>query len=258
MNMFIDSHMHFDHFVATKKLENIIENARKDGVEKMISIGGSHQSNELSIKLAKDYQKVIYATAGYDRELASESYDAESLIKQVSLPIVKAVGETGLDYFHSQENKKEQIKLFQLNLDLACRFNKPVIVHSRASNKDTLSMLQEYVNNITDYPGVLHCFTLDLHCAKKLLDLGMMISFSGIVTFNNAEELRNVVPYIPDEQLLIETDAPYLAPVPKRGKENEPGFIKYTAMELAKIRGCSIEYLSDITTKNAKRLFRLD
>ena len=166
-------------------------------------------------------------------------------------PLVRAVGETGLDYFHQQDNKKSQQALFGLNLDLAVRYEKPVIVHSRAAEEDTLAMLADYADQRCEYPGVLHCFTLDQVCARRLLDLGFMISFSGIITFSNADNLREVVKYIPDDRLLVETDAPYLAPIPERGKENEPAFIRHTGAKLAALRDSSVEALAHLSMQNA-------
>lgn len=253
--MYFDSHLHFDHFFSQNKLDKIIHNAKLANVEKMIAVGGSCDSNALSIKLAQNYSNLIYASSGYDRELADKEYSIDKLKEQVSNPLVRAVGETGLDYFHTKDNKISQQKLFSLNLDLAVKFNKPVIVHSRAADQDTIDMLREFSFKKTTYPGVLHCFTLNKDCAKKLLDLGMMISFSGIITFANAEDLRDVVSYIPDDRLLIETDAPYLAPIPNRGKENEPAFIKHTAERIAQLRNCDLTKLAECTFLNASRLF---
>ena len=170
-------------------------------------------------------------------------------------PLVRAVGETGLDYFHQQDNKKSQQALFGLNLELAVRYEKPVIVHSRAADEDTLAMLADYAVRRQEYPGVLHCFTLDQACARRLLDLGFMISFSGIITFANADALREVVKYIPDDRLLVETDSPYLAPIPERGKENEPAFVRHTGAKLAALRDCSVEALAQMSMQNAWELF---
>ena len=256
--MITDSHLHFDRFFLNGNIQKILEKAKIANVTKMISVGGSLDSNSLSIKLAKENKGLIYASAGYDRDLANDSYNASDLKKQVMDPTVKAVGETGLDYFHSQENKLLQQKLFNLNLELAAESNKPVIVHSRAATEDTITILKNYSLRTSGYIGVLHCFTLELEAARKLLDIGMMISFSGILTFKNAEEIRKIVEFIPNDSLLVETDAPYLAPEPERGKENEPALIVHTIKKLAELKRVSYNEVSDLTSVNAKRLFNLD
>ena len=255
--MFIDSHIHLDDFVEKNTLEDKLKNAEKHMVNQMIAIGGSDKSNFLSISLSKKYPNKIFATAGYDRDLSESNYNEFNLKQQIESDYVVGVGETGLDYYHSNENRKQQIELFSLNLNLASQFNKPVIVHSRNAFKDTIHELKKFSVNQNKYLGVLHCFTLDLKAAKKLIDIGMMISFSGIVTFSNAYDLRSIVSYIPNEFLLIETDAPYLSPVPNRGKQNEPAFIIHTARQIAELRGCSVEDIAYITSSNAKKLFSI-
>lgn len=253
--MWFDSHVHFDRFVAQERLETLLEKAASAQVNRLLSVGGSPEANALSRRLAEAYEGLIFASAGYDRDLADVAYDASALEVQVADPLVRAVGETGLDYFHQQDNKKAQQALFGLNLELAVRYEKPVIVHSRAADEDTLAMLGDYAGRRREYPGVLHCFTLDRACARRLLDVGFMISFSGIVTFANADALREVVAYVPDDRLLVETDAPYLAPVPERGKENEPALVVHTGAKLAELRGCSVAAVAQLSMQNAWNLF---
>ena len=254
-SMWFDSHVHFDRFVAQERLELLLEKAVAAKVNRLLSVGGSPEANELSRQLASAYEGLIFASAGYDRDLADEAYDGSALEMQVADPLVRAVGETGLDYFHQTDNKKAQQALFGLNLELAVRYEKPVIVHSRAAEEDTLAMLADYADQRREYPGVLHCFTLDQACARRLLDLGFMISFSGIVTFSNADALREVVAYIPEDRLLVETDSPYLAPIPERGKENEPAFVRYTGAKLAELLDVSVEALAQMSMQNAWDLF---
>lgn len=253
--MWFDSHVHFDRFVAQERLDPLLEKAALAKVDRLLSVGGSPEANALSCRLAAEYEGRIFASAGYDRDLADVAYDEVALAAQVADPLVRAVGETGLDYFHQQDNKGAQQRLFGLNLELAVQYEKPVIVHSRAADEDTLSMLDHYAGRRRDHPGVLHCFTLNRACARRLLDLGFMISFSGIVTFVNADALREVVAYIPDDRLLVETDAPYLAPVPKRGQENEPALVVHTGAKLAELRGCSVEAVAQLSMQNAWNLF---
>lgn len=254
-DMWFDSHVHFDRFLERDELSLLLETTAVAGVHEMLAVGGSVEANERSRMLAAAHGERIVASAGFDRDVADEVYDAAALEAQVAEPLVRAVGETGLDYFHGDGNRAAQQALFELNLSLAARYEKPVIVHSRAADEDTVAMLGAYVRERSERPGVLHCFTLDRACAGQLLDLGFMISFSGIVTFANAEALREVVPYVPDDRLLVETDAPYLAPVPERGKENTPAFVGHTGARLAALRGCSVEHVAALTRANARRLF---
>ncbi len=258
--MFIDSHVHFDRFVKDGIFEAILESATEAQVLEMVAIGGSTEANTLSLKLAKEHPGRIFGCAGYDRDLATETYELAELREFVANPFVKAVGETGLDYYYTADTAKEQQKLFNENLALAVEFEKPVVVHSRDADEDTISILKDYSNawkGEGSRCGVLHCFTRDITFARQVLDLGLMISFSGIVTFANADPLREVVQYVPDDRLLIETDSPYLAPVPMRGNRCEPAFVVHTANRLAELKDCSLDSIANLTANNARTLFAL-
>ncbi len=258
--MFIDSHVHFDRFVKEGTLAELLEQAAAAQVNEMVAIGGSAEANTLSLKLAEDYPNRIFGCAGFDRDLAPEEYDLAELRDFVANPLVKAVGETGLDYYYTAETATEQKKLFNENLALAVEFKKPVVVHSRDADDDTIALLSDFSKAWKGDPaqlGVLHCFTRDTAFARQVLDLGLLISFSGIVTFANAAPLREVVPYVPDDRLLIETDSPYLAPVPMRGNRNEPAFVVHVAKRLAELKGGSVESIAKLTSTNARTLFSL-
>jgi TatD DNase family protein len=258
--MFIDSHVHFDRFVKDGTFDEILAAAKEARVHEMVAIGGSTEANTLSLKLAGEYPGRIFGCAGYDRDLATEGYDLSELRNFVNDPLVRAVGETGLDYYYTADTATEQKKLFNENLALSVEFKKPVVVHSRDADEDTISMLKDFSNvwkGEEGRCGVLHCFTRDTKFAGQVLDLGLMISFSGIVTFANADPLREVVQYVPDDRLLIETDSPYLAPVPMRGNRCEPAFVVHTANRLAELKGYSLESLANLTAKNARQLFAL-
>lgn len=258
--MFIDTHVHFDRFVKDGTFPDLLAHAKEAQVLEMVAIGGSPEANALSLKLAEDYPGLIFGCAGYDRDLATEGCDLAELRTYVENPLVKAVGETGLDYYYTADSAVEQKKLFAENLELAAEFEKPVVVHSRDADDDTVSMLREYASAWKGDParlGVLHCFTREKAFARDVLDLGFMISFSGIVTFANAEPLREVLKYVPDDRLLIETDSPYLAPVPMRGKRNEPAFVVHVAKQLAELKGCPVDSIANLTAKNARTLFAL-
>lgn len=257
--MFIDSHVHFDRFVKDGTFDEILANAKTTGVLEMVAIGGSTEANTLSLKLAEEYPGCIFGCAGYDRDLAMEDYDRAELREFVANPFVKAVGETGLDYYYTADTAKEQQKLFNDNLALAAEFEKPVVVHSRDADADTVALLKDYAGTWkgSGCCGVLHCFTRDTKFAGQVLDLGLMISFSGIVTFANADALREVVQYVPNDRLLVETDSPYLAPVPMRGGRCEPAYVVHTAKQLADLKDCSLEFMANLTATNARTLFAL-
>ena len=277
--MFIDTHVHFDRFVKDGSFPEVLEHAGAAEVCEMVAIGGTAAANALSLKLAAEHPGRIFGCAGYDRDEALarraplepqnkelRTSNSEGVIdfawlkKQVSNPLAKAVGETGLDYFYSAETASAQKKLFAENLALAVEFEKPAVVHTRDADEDTLAILTDFSKDWKGDPGrlgVLHCFTRDTAFAGKMLDLGLMISFSGIVTFANADPLREVAKYVPDDRLLIETDSPYLAPVPMRGKRNEPAFVVHVAKQLAELRGGSVDSVANLTARNARTLFAL-
>jgi TatD DNase family protein len=258
--MYIDSHVHFDRFVKDGTFSDLLKHAQAAGIHEMVAIGGSSEANALSLKLAEEYPGCIFGCAGYDRDLAPSSPDLSELRVFLENPAVKAVGETGLDYYYTADTASEQKELFADNLALAVEFEKPVVIHTRDADEDTLALLKDYSSDWKGDParmGVLHCFTRDIAFARQVLDLGLMISFSGIVTFANADPLREVVNYVPDDRLLIETDSPYLAPVPMRGNRNEPAFVVHVAKQLAELRGCSVDSIANLTAKNARRLFAL-
>ncbi len=258
--MFFDSHVHFDRFVKDGTFQELLVHTKEAEVLEMLAIGGSSEANSLSLKLAEEHPGRIFGCAGYDRDLATESPDLAELRTFLENPLVKAVGETGLDYYYTAETAAEQKILFAANLALAAEFGKPVVVHTRDADADTLALLKDYAKDWTGDParlGVLHCFTRDTAFARQVLDLGLMISFSGIVTFANAAPLREVVNYVPDDRLLIETDAPYLAPVPMRGNRNEPAFVVHVAKQLAELRGSSVDSIANLTAQNARTLFAL-
>ena len=255
----IDSHAHLDGFLDRGDLEAVVTRAQEAGLEKIISIGVDAETNLKALRSAELYPDYIHAVVGYDRDLAGKEYDLGLLEEQLELEQVCGLGEIGLDYYHTTENRPQQIALFEVMLECALKKNKPVVIHSRSAEEDSLSMLGQF-SDAWDHDtaaGVLHCFTGDYAFAKKLLDIGFLISFSGIATFKNAEEMRTVAKKIPLESLLIETDSPYLAPHPFRGKENEPCYVKYVADVLATARGIETSVLIQQTMHNTKQLFKL-
>ena len=255
---FFDSHLHFDSFHADGTLDSLLADAEAAGVRQMVAIGGSAAANDLALTLARQHPDQIYATLGYDRDETGRSLDMDAVRTHLSDPGVVGVGETGLDYHYNPESVAEQCALFQSMLDLAAEACLPVVVHSRDAEDDTLQLLGEHAQRWrgdADRMAILHCFTGDLPFAKRLLDLGCYISFSGILTFKNAEGLREAARYVPEESLLIETDAPYLAPVPFRGKTNQPAYVVEVARMIANIRGLTLERVAELTFVNAQRCF---
>jgi len=263
--MFFDTHSHFDTFEKDGTVQDVLSRAAAAGVARMCAVGSSETSNDLVVRLAKEHPSELIAAVGYDRDQLENPRSPERLAALADEPCVVAVGEVGLDYYYSAETAVEQQELFGQMLAVAGARKLPVIVHSRYADEDTLRMLGEFsmvwkksfhgVENPPP-PGVLHCFTGDAPFAEALLELGYMISFAGIVTFNNADPLRAVAREIPEDRLLIETDCPYLTPKPFRGKVNEPAYVVHVARMLAQVRGTTQEALAAATCANAERLFQ--
>ncbi len=256
--MFFDTHVHFDDFVRDGSFDAVLERAQTSSVHQMLAVGGSPAANALSLTLTAQFPGKIFGSVGYDRDLAGEALDFDLLREQAARPETVAIGETGLDYFYEPEKAAEQKALFSRCLEIAAEVSKPVMVHTRDADDDTIGLLRDFSRVWKGDPGrigVLHCFTRDDKLAKALIDLGFFISFSGIVTFRNADSLREVAKEIPADRMLIETDSPYLAPVPHRGRRCEPAFVADTAALLADLRGTTVEAIAEKTRLNAEALF---
>ena len=260
-----DTHCHFETADA-KEIAAILSRAKAAGVEKVMAVGGSPALNAAAIASATLRENVecrmgngelrslpdIVCAIGYDRDQAGkvESDVSAFFNSQFSIFNFSAIGEIGLDYHYSSETRKEQMALFAAQLDEARRRNMPVIIHTREAADDTIALLREIPAR-----GVIHCFTGRPDEAKAYLDLGFYISISGIVTFKAADNVRESALVVPDDRILIETDAPFLAPVPMRGNQNEPAFVKYTCEFLAKLRGMAPDDFAELTFANAERVF---
>lgn len=259
--MFFDTHVHFDGLGTREEVDACLARAQTAGVTGMIAVGGSPEANAYALDIAGRCSGTTSAAVGYDRYCATRELPMAALDALLAnRERVAAVGEVGLDFHYEPETRARQVSLFQQMLDRARHHQLPVIVHSRESDEDTLAVLTEHVNlwkGPSDRLGVLHSFTGGEAFARRVLDLGMHISFSGILTFRNADRLRETAKMVPDDRLLIETDSPYLAPVPLRGRKNEPAFVRHVAEALALVRGCSLERVAELTTANACRLFGL-
>lgn len=253
--MIVDSHCHLDLIAQRNELsiDELVANATAAGVTKLLSIGIDQENSEHVVAIAQRYPNV-YASAGVHPVSANErAVDADWLDQWLAKPQVIAAGETGLDYYHEPLDKARQWQSFATHLQLAAKHDKPVIVHTRNAQADTISILQEHAN--TGVRGVMHCFTEDWAMAEQALALGFYISISGIVTFKNAAQVKAVAQQVPLERLLVETDSPYLAPMPYRGKTNQPAYTQYVAQCCADLKGISLETLAQATTANFHRLF---
>lgn len=253
--MLIDTHCHLEMEAFDSDRDKAIKRAEDAGIEYIINAGSDREGNIKGLELSAKYPH-IYSAAGihpHDAKTLDEAlYD--ELKKWVKHPKVIAVGEIGLDYHYMHSPKGIQVETFRKQIVLAKEENLPIIIHSREANNDTLRVLREEAADVT---GVLHCFSGDIEMAEEAMGLGFYISIAGPVTFKNAKVLREIAEFIPDEFLLIETDAPYLTPVPMRGQRNEPSFLTYTAQVISEIRGITVSDLARITTLNAMRLFKI-
>jgi len=251
--MIIDSHCHLDYEPLISDINKIILNAKKNNVTNLLTIGTSLESSKRVLEIVEKYENVYGAIGIHPNSTTNNLSDLNELvdIKKKSKKII-AFGETGLDYFYKRSEKNDQIQSFEKHIEFAISEKVPVIIHTRDADEDTISIIKKYYNR-TKF--LIHCFTGSLEFAKNLLNLECLISFSGIVTFKNSNELRNVVKYVPLERMLIETDSPYLSPDPLRGKSNEPANVKIVGENIAKIKEISFEEVAKLTTENFKNFF---
>ena len=254
--MLIDSHAHIQGKEYAGEVEAVIERARTAGVEKIIAVGGAGEmsSNTDAVALANSFPD-IYATVGMHPHDAKD-VSAEELKKLQELsrnPKVVAVGETGLDYYYDHSPREVQRRVFAEFIHMARETELPIVVHERDAAHDAFEILR--AEGAGKLRGVIHCFTGNYEAARNYLDLGFYISFTGIITFKNADALREVVRKVPLEKILVETDSPYLTPVPYRGRRNEPAYVRYVAETVAKVKGKSLEEVVSVTTENVRALF---
>jgi TatD DNase family protein len=269
--MFFDTHVHFHETDGERGIDDLVSRAAAAGVDRLVAVGGDCPMNRLAVEAARRYPESVWPAIGFDRDqpaaLAMESGGVTTGMERLSDNVgalrkqgmtVAALGEMGLDYHYSADTADAQKALFEAQLRLAEDFELPVVVHSREADEDTLRLLEPFAERCREAnrsPGVLHCFTGSGDFARELLALGLYISFSGIVTFRNADPLREVASGVPADRILIETDTPFLAPVPHRGKRNEPAFVADVAVCLSEIRETTVEEIARITTDNARALF---
>ncbi len=253
--MLIDSHCHLDRLDLSPyagQLQAVIDRATEQGVTRLLCVGTDMARWASMLALIEPYPQVQVSVGVHPLSEEIEQFQLASLLEVAGHPRLVAIGETGLDYHYGLESAVAQQRCFALHLQAAQQLNKPVIIHTRAAQEDTLRILSQ---ELPSAGGVLHCFTESWEMAEQALELGMYISFSGIITFRNAAPLREVVSRVPLERILVETDAPYLTPVPHRGRPNEPCYVRDVAAAVAQIKGLSLEQVAETTSANVERLF---
>ncbi len=254
--MIIDSHCHLTYEPMSLSLKETIDRANKDGVKIMLTISTEDKSFQKILKIISEY-KSVYGTYGIHPHEAKnyKNINTSQIIQKLNLnKKIIGIGETGLDFYYNHSEKKDQIKSFEEHIRAAQEKRIPLIVHTRSAEKETLEVIKSYKKE-KDFKILIHCFTGSKKFAFDLLDLGAFISASGVITFKKSLELANTFKEIPIDKILVETDAPYLAPIPFRGKSNEPSYIVHTVKFLSVLKKISFDELSKITTKNFFNLF---
>jgi len=250
----IDSHCHLDHEPLFNNIDDVINRSKYEGITKLLTICTTISSFE-KIKILIKKDSIIYGTFGiHPHETENDIVDKDFIIKNIKLDKkIIGIGETGLDFFYNNSNKQRQIESFNEHIEASIVLNKPIIIHSRNAEKETLDILNNYKNK--NLKILMHCFTGSYQFSQKLSDLGAFFSASGIITFKNSIDLQKTFSNICLDKILVETDSPFLAPVPMRGKKNEPSFVKFTIKKLAELRNIPVEEITSITTNNFNNLF---
>lgn len=253
--MLIDSHCHLDYLARDEDLAEVVARARQAGVEALITICTKLSEFPEILSIAERFNDVFCSVGVHPHEAEQEGQRAPARLIELSHHgKVIGIGETGLDYYYEHSPREQQQDSFRAHIQAARETGLPIIVHAREADDDTIKILRQEQGE-GPFTGVIHCFTAGPALAEAALDMGFYISVAGIVTFKKAEELRETLRQVPLDRLLVETDSPYLAPVPKRGKRNEPAYVTHTAAALAELKGVTLEELVQITGDNTARLF---
>jgi TatD DNase family protein len=255
--MLVDSHCHLDRLDLAPfggSIDGVLEAARAQEVCHFLCVSINLEDYPAILEIAESHQQVSASVGLHPNEQGGQEPGIDELVRHAQHPGVLAIGETGLDYFRSEGDLEWQRERFRRHIAAARQSGKPLIIHSRDAGEDTLRILHE--ESAADVGGVMHCFTGDWDMAKRSMELNFHISFSGIVTFRNARELQEVAVKLPADRMLVETDSPYLAPVPHRGKPNHPALLRHVAEFVAQLRGESCEQVAEVTTQNFIRLVR--
>ena len=256
--MFVDSHCHLDCIDLASfdnNFDQLVKHSRDSEIEHMLCVSINLKEYPAMLEKVRAYSNISVSAGMHPMADQSDEFSIEYLTTLATDDKVVAIGETGLDYFYHKGDPTWQQERFRAHIQVANAVDKPVIIHTRDAGKDTIEILQQ--ENAGKCSGVIHCFTETQDFANQAMELGFMISISGIVTFKNADALRKIAKTIPDDHLLIETDSPYLAPIPHRGKQNQPAYVKHVAETLAEIRNTSVEHIAEVSRNNFYRLFKL-
>ena len=255
--MIFDSHAHYNDSKFNEDRDSVLENIKEKNVRYIMNVADSMKSLEKVIKIADKYP-FVYASVGVHPEETGEleETDMEILLEYTKHPKVKAIGEIGLDYYWDSVERAIQKKWFCRQIDLAKQVNLPIIVHDRDAHGDTMDILKS--ENARDVGGIVHCFSGSREMARDVLNLGMYVGIGGTVTFKNGRKIKELAEYVPIESIVLETDAPYLAPEPFRGKRNSSDLIKYVIEEIAGIKGMTAKAVEEITFQNAKRVYKIE
>ena len=250
----IDSHCHLDHEPLFSNINDVIKRSKEIGLKKILTISTNLESFE-NIKKIIDIDEMIYGTIGlHPHETSNNTMNTDYIVEHArKYEKIIGVGETGLDFYYENSKKNDQIESFIKHIEASIDLKYPLIVHSRSAETETFDILNSYKN--TDIKILMHCFTGSKEFAKKLMDLNAYFSASGIITFKNSLELQETFKFISNDRILIETDSPFLAPIPMRGKKNEPSYIKYTLEKLSELKSINFDDLDAITTNNFEKLF---
>ena len=254
--MLVDTHAHLDDLKYENDLDEVVTRAGQYGVTRIISMGDTMAASLNAVKIAEKYEGVFAGAGVHPQEaLTLMNGDYDRLAQLMTLPKVKVLGEIGLDYYYENASREKQQEIFIRQLDVARQMHMPVSIHDRDAHGDTMTILKKEGKGLT---GSIHCFSGSWEMAKELLKMGWFLGVDGPLTFKNAAKLPEIIAKIPLDRLLLETDSPYLAPVPKRGRRNEPAYVKYIAEKVAEIRNISFEEVAKQTTFNAVNLFNLN
>lgn len=255
--MIFDTHTHLNAEQFNEDIPETIARAQELGVTEMAVVGFDHPTVEKSLALSKEYPFIYSIIGWHPTEAGSYTPAVEAFLEErLDVPKVVALGEIGLDYHWMEDPKDVQARVFRRQIAIARERGLPISIHTRDAIEDTYAILKE--EKVQDIGGIMHSFSGDDECAKKFLDLGMHISFSGVVTFKKALDVQAAAKIVPQDRLLVETDAPYLAPVPYRGKRNEPGYTYYVVNQIAALRDQTPQQVADYTRENAHRLFNIN
>ena len=254
----VDSHCHLNCLKGgdtVAGVEHYLQNARAQGVTHFLCVSIDMETFPEVLSLAEQFADVSASVGVHPNHVEGREADVDELVSIARSPNIIAIGETGLDYFRSEGDVEWQRERFRTHIRAAKKSGKPIIIHTRDAKQDTLEIMRE--ENAHEVGGVMHCFTEDWEMAREAMDLNFYISFSGIVTFKSATELQDVARKVPADRMLVETDSPYLAPVPYRGKQNEPAYVRNVAEFIATLRNESVEQIAQNTTQNFQNLFRV-